>query len=353
MISKEQQTVMEILYSEDYSADSFILNKYNHDAFVALAIQTQIGYKPYSNILIISGTKFSGKTHLMNIWQKTYNAKFLDQLFLDNIDSLKYNMFRDIFLKNNTLNNQNEFNTFNEENINKNNNIFKANDDDNLSKLNNSYNSLNKINEKKTNANLNANINIYNNTNSSNINLDNKINENNKNNFNSEINFDTNKNISQTKLKSLSDKMLFEHAKYYIENSNCILEDIETIDEITLITILNMMINSNMQFVLTANIWPLDIKLQDLKDRINSIKQVSILQPDLEMLRIIIIRYFRVRSIKVDEKTISYLAYRLPFDLSLVKQILDDINLRSLIAKTNISIRFLEKTYNGEFEQTI
>lgn len=302
---------MEILYSEDYSADSFILNKYNHDAFVSLAAQGLVGYKPYPNILIINGSKFSGKTHLMHIWQKTYYAKFLDALFsMDNVNN-KHNTFKDILLR--------PLSSTQEQMI-----------------LTDSINSINNIKSSKLAVNYIAKEENCN----SDLGSDNKENANPEN---------TKKNTKRV----LTQEVLFEYAKKYIRDYNCVLEDIETIEDLILLNLLNMMIESDMQFVLTSNCWPIDIKLKDLSDRLNSMKRVDILQPDLEMLKIIIIRYFRVRSIKIDEKTISYLAYRLPFDLNLVKQILDDINHRSLIEKANISIKFLQRTYSDEFAKII
>lgn len=131
----------------------------------------------------------------------------------------------------------------------------------------------------------------------------------------------------------------------HIKKSNCFLENINLIEDESLFYILENMINGMHQYVLTTSTWPLEVKIQDLLSRLNSIKRINILSPDLISLKMAIVNYFDNKNINVSLNTLNYIAYRMPSDFERVHSILEDINHQSLIKKINISISFLQKFY--------
>ncbi len=238
MISKLDQMIFDIEYYENYSEASFVVNDYNKSAFEAINM-VDIGYKPFANLLLIYGGRFSGKTYLCKLWQKRIGAANLNE------------PFHHIFHQKKTLN-------------------------------------------------LNARS------------LDHLINK--------------------------------------ITNTDCFLENIDFFQEDQLFYILETMINSKYQYLLTTSFWPLKFRTIDLSSRLNAIKRVSILAPDLIALKTMIMKYFTIRDINVSLNTLNYITYRMPSDFEIVRVILEDINQCSLINKTNISIPFLQKFYSNSLE---
>lgn len=159
--------------------------------------------------------------------------------------------------------------------------------------------------------------------------------------INSNNNNVINENFSNSALANVFSK---------IKNTNCFLDNINLIEEKDLFFILETMINANQQYLLTTSAWPMKIKLPDLASRINSIKKIDILTPDLIALKAMIVKYFQDRDVNIKLNTLNYLTYRMPSDFEQIRVILDNINQQSLISKSDISIPFLQKFYSENLE---
>ena len=145
------------------------------------------------------------------------------------------------------------------------------------------------------------------------------------------------------------DSIAFLHKmQELISEGDMFLDPIEFFDDTTevrslqsLVFIVNEMIKSNFQYILTSCSWPIRTGLRDLDTRLNSCHVVNMFIDDTYLIREVIERYFLQNDIKVDRLTISYLMYRMPSSPERIKSILDTINARSLSIKSSVSIKFL------------
>lgn len=78
--------------------------------------------------------------------------------------------------------------------------------------------------------------------------------------------------------------------------------------------------------------------LADLRSRINSVMQISISFPDLEMIRIILHKNFSEKSLKVSTDVINYLVNKMPRNMKYIHEFVNEIDQLSLTKKRNITI---------------
>lgn len=94
----------------------------------------------------------------------------------------------------------------------------------------------------------------------------------------------------------------------------------------------------------TAQSWPLvGIALPDLVSRLNALTAASILPPDDELLRGVLVKLFEDRQIAVDEPLISYLVTRMPRSLDMARQLVARIDAAALEQGAEVTRLFAGK----------
>lgn len=133
------------------------------------------------------------------------------------------------------------------------------------------------------------------------------------------------------------------------ENASATLHVVDELDAYTNEKELFHLLNSakeHGEIVLILSKKPLaemDIKLPDLRSRLNSILSVGIDEPDDELVYMIFARLFAAKQIKVSDDALAYLASRSPRNFAEMDAIVDKLDKLSLTEKKNISISLIKK----------
>lgn len=83
------QLVFDFPSQEQYSPEDFIISSANHYAFNFISNYNP-GQQNLPKIFTLLAPKSAGKTYLANIWQKKFNAEFLNLGDLENTDLIKF-----------------------------------------------------------------------------------------------------------------------------------------------------------------------------------------------------------------------------------------------------------------------
>ncbi len=121
-----------------------------------------------------------------------------------------------------------------------------------------------------------------------------------------------------------------------------ILEDIHNIqDETSLLHCYNYMKESSKKILLTSLVSPYELrfKLRDLNSRILSTTSAKIPPASEELLRIMLIKRFTDKQLKVDLKVIDFILKRIERSFCSVNRIIEEIDNKSVGA--NITIPFI------------
>ncbi len=137
-----------------------------------------------------------------------------------------------------------------------------------------------------------------------------------------------------------------------IDNSECVVIDNfnEQINEKKLYSFLNH-INQLDKFLILSSRVPLKqkkIKLVDLQSRINSFLNVGIDLPTDDLLRVIIVKYFSDKQIKIDLKILEYMIKNVERSYEHVFEILKKIDEHSLSLGHSITIKMVKKFLKNE-----
>ncbi|MGL9718053.1 MAG: DnaA ATPase domain-containing protein [Wolbachia sp.] len=121
-----------------------------------------------------------------------------------------------------------------------------------------------------------------------------------------------------------------------------ILEDIQNVqDEAMLLHCYNYMKENNKRLLITSSTSPkkLNFKLKDLSSRILSTTSVKIPPASGELLRIMLIKRFSDKQLKVDLKVINYILARIERSFCSVNKVIEKIDNESM--GSNITIPFI------------
>lgn len=124
--------------------------------------------------------------------------------------------------------------------------------------------------------------------------------------------------------------------------SNILLDNIENYDQTLLLHLFNHCHEEGKFLLMTSSSIP-NFSLNDLKSRINSVNIVRIYRPDQDMIRILLIRAFSKRSMKVPAKVIDYLASRITRDCKNIKDTVSLLDSISSSYKKKITIPFIKE----------
>ncbi|MDX1924044.1 MAG: DnaA/Hda family protein [Rickettsiaceae bacterium] len=148
-------------------------------------------------------------------------------------------------------------------------------------------------------------------------------------------------------LASRNNGSIIKNANQIHNNSLlAIIDDADLLGEEEVFHIFNTCSNQNIKLIIFAKAnW--QISLADLRSRINSIKKISIKEPDDELIKIIISREFSKRSIFVNEKIIEYLASRLDRNFASLLAQIEEIDQFCLANKKNLSLKSVHEWMRG------
>ncbi|MDN5248133.1 MAG: DnaA/Hda family protein [Wolbachia endosymbiont of Tyrophagus putrescentiae] len=121
-----------------------------------------------------------------------------------------------------------------------------------------------------------------------------------------------------------------------------ILEDIHNIqDEATLLHCYNYLQENRKRLLMTSSFLPKDLsfKLKDLHSRILSTMSVKIPPANEELLRIMLIKKFSDKQLKVDLKVIDYILMRIERSFNSISDVIEKIDHKSM--GKNITIPFV------------
>jgi chromosomal replication initiation ATPase DnaA len=121
-----------------------------------------------------------------------------------------------------------------------------------------------------------------------------------------------------------------------------ILEDVQNIkDEAMLLHCYNYMKESDKRLLITSSISPkkLNFKLRDLSSRILSTTSVKILPASEELLRIMLIKRFSDKQLKIDLKVINYILARIERSFYSIDKIIEKIDNESI--GLNMTVPFI------------
>lgn len=133
------------------------------------------------------------------------------------------------------------------------------------------------------------------------------------------------------------------------DGSNILFDDVDMCFghdnlERILFNTLNECINNRVYCLLIySDIRKKSPNLPDLESRLNSILSISIANPDVEMLQVLIRRLFSEKCVHISQRAISYLASVVPSDFAAISEIINDLNNLSLSMQCKISINLIRQ----------
>lgn len=103
-------------------------------------------------------------------------------------------------------------------------------------------------------------------------------------------------------------------------------------DERALFHLMNLVREQEAYLLLTARIPPVafDIELRDLRSRLRAVPVVSLMPPDDQLLRALIVKFCADRQMTVDEGVVSFLATRIERSFAAARQAVAELDAEAL-----------------------
>ena len=131
-----------------------------------------------------------------------------------------------------------------------------------------------------------------------------------------------------------------------------ILENIDKVkydkSEQDLFHIINLVKESNKKLLMTSrkSISEIDLSLEDLKSRLNSILEAKIKEPDDQLMKLILIKIFNDKQLKINPNVIDFLMSRLVRTYKSINLFIEKIDKFSLERGKNITIPLINDLLN-------
>ena len=113
-----------------------------------------------------------------------------------------------------------------------------------------------------------------------------------------------------------------------------VVEDLrpQDFDERAMFHLLNLAREEEASVLITARLPPIafDVELRDLRSRLRAIPVVSLLPPDDQLFRGLIVKFCADRQMSIDETVVSYLTTRLERSYAAVRQAIDLLDAEAL-----------------------
>jgi chromosomal replication initiation ATPase DnaA len=103
-------------------------------------------------------------------------------------------------------------------------------------------------------------------------------------------------------------------------------------DERALFHLINLAREDEAYVLITARVPPavLTIELRDLRSRLRAVPMVSLLPPDDQLFRALIVKFCADRQLTVDEAVVSYLATRIERSYAAARQTVEHLDSEAL-----------------------
>lgn len=113
-----------------------------------------------------------------------------------------------------------------------------------------------------------------------------------------------------------------------------VIEDVNPsdFDERALFHLMNLVREEEAYLLLTARIPPIafDIELRDLRSRLRAVPVVSLMPPDDQLLRALIVKFCADRQMTIDEGVVSFLATRIERSFAAARQAVAELDAEAL-----------------------
>ncbi len=129
------------------------------------------------------------------------------------------------------------------------------------------------------------------------------------------------------------------------KDSNIIVDDIENYEEEDLFHLFNHAHEERKYLLMTSSSKP-SFALPDLQSRLNSISTLYLDLPDEQLVKILLMKGFSNRSIKVNIEVIDYLSTRINRDFYSIEQIIEELDKLALSDKRKITIPLIKDFLN-------
>ena len=123
-----------------------------------------------------------------------------------------------------------------------------------------------------------------------------------------------------------------------LQSQGYIVEDIESVDAAGLFHIINYLHEESKYLLMTASSVNFNFHLKDLVSRLLIIRTIHITTPDENMIKMLLMKYFSLHSLKISIQVIDFLSTRLPRDCGVIKNFVDEVNQYALEHKREITI---------------
>ena len=137
----------------------------------------------------------------------------------------------------------------------------------------------------------------------------------------------------------------FEIANHIEKNKAYIIENIDEIkNEIALFHIFNIILEKNCFLMLTSNINLNLIKfnLADLSSRLKNIFTIEIKDPDIDLIKMLLTKYFAAKQLLIEDKVMNFLANNIDRNYKKIAEISKLLEFYCFEEKRKITIPFID-----------
>ena len=128
------------------------------------------------------------------------------------------------------------------------------------------------------------------------------------------------------------------------DNRRVIVENIENFNELNLINIINFTQEKSLSLLMTCSKYP-SFKLNDLTSRIKSTYKLIIKEPDENLAKLLLAKFFQKRQILISEEVINYIYNNIQRRYSSLDQIVNILDNQSIIQGRKITIKFIHEIF--------
>lgn len=135
---------------------------------------------------------------------------------------------------------------------------------------------------------------------------------------------------------------------FYFDDEALILEDIETIDQESLLHLINIVRENRQYLLLNSSVSPVNLKLTlpDLRSRILSIPSVAIESPDSELLKAVLLKHLSDRNLQINAVAVDYIIPRIERSFTKLISLINRLESFSRISKRPITIPLIKEALN-------
>jgi chromosomal replication initiation ATPase DnaA len=128
------------------------------------------------------------------------------------------------------------------------------------------------------------------------------------------------------------------------DNQRVIIDNIENFNETNLINIINFTQERSLSLLMTCSKYP-SFKLNDLASRIKSTYKLIIKEPDENLAKLLLKKFFKQRQIKISEEIINYIYNNIQRKYSSIDQIVNLLDNQSIIQGKKLTVRFIQDVF--------